>query len=235
VSEEGRPAPGIEAGIEAERERVVERLMENFANDVLDMAEFERRVDMVNQMVTKEALDALLSDLPATGGPPARRPETAIDPHIEPVVVPADQVRDRNLIVMCLGGTERKGRWIPARRTNVVTIMGGATLDFREAMLGPGVTEVWIFALMGGVEIIVSPGMPVEVDGVALMGGFDLESNEPEVRGPDQPLLRVRGMAVMGGVGVEVRLPGESGKGAKRRRKFRRKEILQRLTSGETE
>lgn len=234
MSEEKHPAPRMEAGIEAERERAVERLMEGFANDVLDMAEFERRLDMVNRLVTKSALDALLSDLPTTAGPPALRPKTAIDPYVEPVVVPADQVRDRNLIVMCLGGTERKGRWIPARRTNVITLMGGATLDFREAMLGPGVTEVWVFAMMGGVEILVSPGMPVEVDGFALMGGFDLESSEPQVRGPDQPLLRVRGMAVMGGVGVEVRLPGESSREAKRRRKLRKKEIRRQLMSGET-
>ncbi len=222
-------------GIESERERAVERLMEGFANDQLDMKEFERRVDAVNRSATKAELDALLADLPSPATPPTRRPETALDPYIEPTVVPADQVRDRNLLVMCMGGTERKGQWIPARRTNVITLMGGATLDFREAMLGPGVTEVWVFAMWGAVEIVVPPGMPVEVDGVALMGGFEMESNEPMVRRPDQPLLRVRGMAVMGGVSVEVRLPGESTREAKKRRKFRRKEIQRRLTSGDAD
>ncbi len=39
----------------------------------------------------------------------------------------------------------------------------------------------------------------------------------------------------MGGVSVEVRLPGESTREAKKRRKFRRKEIQRRLTSGDAD
>ena len=50
-------------GIESERERAVERLMEGFANDQLDMKEFERRVDAVNRSATKAELDAFVDAL----------------------------------------------------------------------------------------------------------------------------------------------------------------------------
>ena len=53
-------------------------------------------------------------------------------------------------MVAALGGVERKGRWIPARQNYAVAVMGGVVLDFREALLPPGVTEVWIFTAMGG-------------------------------------------------------------------------------------
>jgi DUF1707 SHOCT-like domain/Cell wall-active antibiotics response LiaF, C-terminal len=217
-----------EAGIQRRREQAVERLMENFANDVLDVDEFERRVDLAHRSETGSELDALLADLAVAV--PMRQADASLAPRpLE--TVPAEHVRERSFLLACLGGYERKGRWIPARRNNVLTFMGGASLDFREAMLGPGVTEIWIFTMMGGAEIIVPPGMAVEVDGFALMGGFDFDSNEPVLRSPDKPLLRIRGMAVMGGVEVAVREVGETSREARRRRKLEKKRRRQ-LKSG---
>jgi len=219
-----------EPGIHQRREKAVERLMESFANDVLEMDEFERRLDLANRSQTSAELDSLLADLPTTSNVPMRREDASVAPrHYD--VVPAEQVQERSLVVACMGGAERTGRWVPARRTNVITVMGGATLDFREAMLGPGVTEVWTFSMMGGVDIVVPPDMAVEVDGFALMGGFSFDSNEPVMRSPDQPLLRIRGMAVMGGVEVGVRDVGETAREARRRRRLEKK-LRRRLKSG---
>ena len=107
--------------------------------------------------------------------------------------------------------------------------MGGFSLDFREAMLGPGVTDVNVFVLMGGGEIIVPPEMEVEVSGFAFMGGFDHETDEPLRPNPDRPILRIKGFAMMSGVGVEVRLPGETAREAKKRRRLERKGLQPRL------
>ena len=223
---------GPEPGIEARREAAVERLMEHFANDDLEVEEFERRLDVANRCDTAAELDRLLADLPEARTPAVRQADASVD--IRPTeMVRGDRVRDRSLIMSVMGGTDRKGRWIPARRSNVIALMGGVALDFREAMMAPGVTEVWIFTMWGGVEIIVPPGLPVEVDGLAILGGFDFDSNEPVDRTPDEPLLRIRGMAVMGGVEVTVRRVGESARDARRRRKLERKERRKRLRSGE--
>ena len=67
---------------------------------------------------------------------------------------------------------------------------------------------------------MVPPGMDVEVDGMALCGGFEDKTDAPLRRNPDVPTLRVRGLALLGGVGVEVRLPGETPRQAKRRRRL---------------
>ena len=53
-------------GLEVARQRAVDTLMEHFANDVLDMAEFEQRLDVANQSGTEAELKDLLADLPAT-------------------------------------------------------------------------------------------------------------------------------------------------------------------------
>jgi hypothetical protein len=102
--------------------------------------------------------------------------------------------------------------------------MGGVVLDFREALMAPGVTEVWIFTLRGGAEILVPPGLSVESDGVAILGGFEHRDDAPLHDLPDRPLLRLRGLAVMGGVEVSIRLPGESARDARKRLRGARRE-----------
>ena len=127
-------------------------------------------------------------------------------------------------MVAALGGVERKGRWIPARQNYAVAVMGGLSLDFREALLPPGETEVWIFTLMGGAEVVVPPGLTVESDGVAIMGSFEHREDVSVREDPAAPILRLKGLSLMGGVEVSVRFPGESERDAKRRAKELRRE-----------
>lgn len=211
-------------GVGERRKQVIDDLMEHFANDVLDLAEFERRLDVANSSRTLEELNGLLTDL-AT--PTALMRSAKLTPARggSSVVVSSDDVRAHSLMIAVCGGTSRKGRWVPARRNTAIGVMGGVQLDFREAMLGPGVTEVTVFACMGGVEIIVPPEMAVEVDGMAILGGFDNETDTVLNRDPDQPLLRVKGLVVLGGAEVAVRLPGESARDAKKRKRLERREL----------
>ena len=109
-------------------------------------------------------------------------------------------------------------------------MMGGVELDFREAVLAPGVTEVHAFAFWGGVQITVPPDVRVECTGLGLMGGFDHREDVGGVDDPSAPVLRVTGVALMGGVEVRVRYPGETGREAKRR--IREKKERRRLERG---
>ncbi len=122
-----------------------------------------------------------------------------------------------------MGGVERKGAWIPPRRMTVAAVMGGAELDFREATFGAEVTDVWVVAIMGGVEIIVPPGIRTDLKGVIpIMGGSGSDAPSAGLP-PDAPTVRVRGLALMGGLEVKVRLPGESEKEARKRIRTERK------------
>jgi hypothetical protein len=208
----------------ATRQNAIDALCEHFANDALSVEEFERRVDQAHQAESTEELRKLLADLPS-GDLPVVREETGtqLTERIQ-ASVPASRVKERGYMVAALGGVSRKGRWIPARQNFSFAVMGGFSLDFREALLPPGETEVSIFTLMGGAEIIVPPGLAVECDGVAIMGGFEYNEDAVTVTDPNTPILRIRGLAIMGGVEVSVREPGETEREAKRRRKHQRKE-----------
>ncbi|HSG48741.1 MAG TPA: LiaF domain-containing protein, partial [Longimicrobiales bacterium] len=131
--------------------------------------------------------------------------------------------KEREIVIAVMGGATRKGRWAPARRNFAFAVMGGTELDFREAVLPPGVTEVQVFTVMGGVEIIVPPGVNVESHGIGIMGGFDHRGGEGSYD-QDAPTLRITGLALMGGVDITERHIGESARDARRRRKLEAKE-----------
>jgi hypothetical protein len=93
----------------------------------------------------------------------------------------------------------------------------------------PGITEVKVFAMWGGVDVIVPPGMNVECDGMGIMGGFDHTPEAAARPDPGAPTLRVTGVALMGGVHVTVRHAGESRRDARRRYRQERREHAREL------
>jgi len=106
-----------------------------------------------------------------------------------------------------MGGASRRGSWEPPSRVQVRCLMGGITLDFRDADLLEGTTVVDVRVMWGGVKILVPPDVHVESAGMGLMGGFE----GPQHRAPDPatPTIRVEGFALMGGVEVKIRDPEE--------------------------
>jgi len=216
-------APAGPAVGAAERERAIDRLRAHYVRDDIDVNEYERLVDVAWAADSRADLDRLLARLPVlpeSERPPA--PAGAGGPRVPARAGPAEQ-RERGFQVAILGGSERQGSWVPPRHLYTFTLMGGAGLDFREARLGPGVTEVSILAVMGGVDVVVPPGVTVETHGFGIMGGFDGHGQTVETDDPSAPVLRIRGLAVMGGIDVKMRLPGETERDARRRRKEERR------------
>lgn len=199
------------------------RLCDHFARDHLAVEELERRLDAAYAARGPRELEAALAGLPAL---PERGDGEAAAVAWDPSLAAAEH----DLLVAVMAGTERKGGWTPPRRLTVLAVMGGVEVDFREAVFAVPVTEVRVFALMGGAEVLVPPGVRVEVRGAAVMGGFGHTASESGAS-PDAPLVRITGFALMGGVDVKVRRPGESEREARRRRRAARKALRARRRS----
>jgi hypothetical protein len=183
------------AALRQRREQTIARLCEHFALDHLEAHELEERIDGAHRSATVAELETLLSGLPEIASPV---------PHEEAATLPAPPGlgRDHQLVVAVMGGAERRGSWSPARNLYVTAVMGGAVLDFREVQLPPGVTEVFAVAIMGGIEIVVPPGMCVESNGIGVMGGFGHAGKSLHPVDAPLPVLRVSGLALMGGVEI---------------------------------
>jgi hypothetical protein len=157
-----------------DRDGVVDALVEHYAQDRIEIAEFERRVELAHQSRTREELHGLLADLPAlegtalvtSGGLAAGMPGTALDPGATASEASRAGLARRNpsppperqLEVAVWSSRVRKGAWRPARSIRALACMGGVELDFREALFPPGETRVFAAAVMGGIEVLVPPG-----------------------------------------------------------------------------
>jgi hypothetical protein len=196
------------------REVVIAALMEHFTKDVLDVEEFDRRIDLAHQARSMAELDDLVVDLePVTS--------TAMVPRSAEVALDGWPEQKRWLAIM--GGIEKKGRWTVPRKMRAIAFWGGGSLDFREAQFAPGVTELHLTAVMGGFEIVIPPWLAVECDASAIMGGFAELERGHGVPDPGRALLRITGFALLGGVSIETRLPGESARQAQKRIRKERK------------
>jgi Domain of unknown function (DUF1707)/Cell wall-active antibiotics response 4TMS YvqF len=189
MSESAAEPPAIRAS-DAEREAVVARLQTAAGEGRLALEELAERLDRALAAATRGELDTLTRDLPQ------ERPE------------PLPAAKSRRWVVGIMGGGTQKGRWRIASRCTVVNVMGGADLDLTGAVVEGPETEIQVFSLMGGSDIVVPDGVHVELSGFAFMGGNDLELGDRPPPPPGAPVVRVRAWSIMGGTDVRRRTRG---------------------------
>ncbi len=178
-----------------EREAVVDQLRTAAGEGRLTLDDLADRLDRALTAVTRAELEPLTSDLPGRSAP-----------------APAGG-KARRWIVGFMGGGNHRGRWRVASRCTVVNLMGGAGLDLTGATVEDAETEIRVFSLMGGSEIIVPDGVHVELSGFAFMGGNDIRAQEGPPPPASAPVVRVRAYSVMGGTTIRGRVgrPRETG------------------------
>ncbi|MBV1938297.1 DUF1707 domain-containing protein [Streptomyces sp. BV286] len=190
---------------DADREQVAEVLRDALAEGRLDMEEFEERLEATYKARTYRDLEPITRDLPAPGVTP---PSPAVSMVKQPAeagdwagrVVGGEGSSRWGVAIM--GGFERKGRWTMPKRFNSFAFWGGGVIDLREANFADGEVVVNCVAIMGGMSVIVPPGVEVVVRGIGIMGGFD-HREEGVLGDPGAPRVVVTGFAFWGGVGVE--------------------------------
>ncbi|WP_156726655.1 DUF1707 SHOCT-like domain-containing protein [Streptomyces apocyni] len=184
---------------DTDRERVAERLRDAVAEGRLDMEEFEQRLDAAYKARTYGELEPLTRDLPTTPHTPG---STATLPAVSGSWAErfgGEPTSKGGFALMA--GFQRKGVWTVPRRFTAFTFWGGGEIDLREANFAERETVLNCVAIMGGVHVVVPPGVEVRVRGFGLMGGFD--SREDGVPGePGAPRVVITGFAFWGGVGV---------------------------------
>jgi predicted membrane protein len=122
-----------------------------------------------------------------------------------------EEAPERLTMVAVLGHAKRSsiGRF---RGGDIMAFMGGGNLDLRMANIPPGEeATIDVFAMMGGVEIIVPPGWTVSTPLLPVMGGVDdrrvpplpMPADGAAPAGP-APRLVLRGFVMMGGVVIKA-------------------------------
>lgn len=195
------------------RDEVVQRLTAAFAAGRLELDDLEQRLEIAMRAQTLADLDLTLAGLDK-----AQPNAVVVAPNQGEFAIDHPRRRRSALSFIMMGGMDRKGQWAPARRHLGLAFMGGSFLDFREAALQPGVTNVYLFTVWGGIEVAVPEGLDVEVSGLALMGGLERVEQESGSTDPRRPQIHIHAFALMGGIEVKILKPGEPWDRKKRRK-----------------
>jgi hypothetical protein len=199
------------------REQVIVQLSEGYAQDLFDVDELERRLDLAHGARSLAELEPLTADLaPVTTTALVVTGPTAID---DPNRLAAKKQR------VIMSSVERRGRWSVPRALDLRVFWGNAELDFRDASLGAGVTTIHVGVLMGNVEVILPPNLGIDVDVSSFAGAVTERHRVPPDADPARPLIRITGSVRFGNLEVTTRLSGETARDAYRREKRERKQL----------
>ena len=209
---------------DADRERVADILREALAEGRLDMEEFGERLDATYKARTYGELTPITRDLPVAASVNlVKGPEG--DGGWASRITGGEGSSTLGVAVM--SGFERKGRWTAPRRFNCFAFWGGGEIDLREANFADREIVINCVAIMGGLNVIVPPGIEVATRGIGIMGGFD-QSEDGVPGDPGAPRVVITGFAFWGGVGVERKVTKAE---RQRLREEHRREKLERRTS----
>jgi len=183
--EEGSQPPILAS--DAERERACAILREASVDGRLTLDEFTQRIGSALAARTRPELEEVTRDLPALTALPerARRPPVRWS-------------------VALMSGVVRRGFWRVGERNWAIALMGSCDLDLRGAAISAPITTFNAVSVMGGIDVIVPPGVEVELEGAAVMGSKVLKLSGPPP-GPGAPVVRINAISLMGSVSVRDR------------------------------
>src|SRR5258707_4663624 len=184
---EPRRAPPIRAS-DQDRDAVAQRLQEAFAERRLGDDEFDERMRAALTALTGADLDKLTADLPA----PAPGSTVSASGSAAPARRPG------RWAVAYKGSIRRRGRWrVPERFTSVV-YKGECWLDLPAAELTAPVTTLAALAYKSRIDILVPPGVRVELEGFGVSKGWSAQEEQETGLPPPPPTGHVRGVADKG-------------------------------------
>lgn len=171
---------------DTDRIQVAQLLTDAAASGTLGLSEYESRLSRAYAAKTNDELDRLSADLPGAvtrgrSGPCRPAPSS--------------------MLLAILSGYERRGRWNVPCRLTTFAMWGGGVVDLRYADFTSPEVEIRSYSIMGGQTILVPPEVNVDAHGVAVMGSFDHDVDG--AGSPGAPLVRIRGFALWGSVGVK--------------------------------
>ena len=182
---------------DADRHKVAEILRQAAGEGRLDLDELDERLESAYAAKTYADLVPITADLPLRDA--ERLPGSVPQPATPNL--PAARY-DSTIAVM--GGSNRKGLWEVGATHTAFAMWAGITLDLREARLTSRETVIYANAIWAGIDIVVNEYTQVIVDGIGIMGGFEQARDKvaPTI-GPESPVVRVKGIALMAGVSVQ--------------------------------
>ena len=199
----GDQKPAVRVG-DRDRDAVVQRLQQAFAEGRLDDDEFDQRTRAALTARHSTELAELTRDLPE-----------AAEPLPSPAAPDGAGRRTGGSAIAYKNSVRRAGRWRVPERFRTIVYKGSGHLDLRAAELTAHETTLAVIAYKSRVDVLVPLGVRVNLEGFGVSKGWsaaeDLEDRLPA----DAPVVHVRGVGYKGTIEVSTK-PRELGQADRR-------------------
>lgn len=173
-----------------DRDRVTELLRMAAGDGRLTADELDERLERALSARTYGELAALTEDLPAArGAGPAPEPKKVL--RIERAGV----------------NVRRDGGWVVPERLELRVTAGNVVLDFTQAVIALPSLQVHAIVNGGNLTLITRPGIVVNTDEVAILGGREIVREPPQSSVPVLLSVGVSGRLIGGNVRVRPPKP----------------------------
>ncbi|PKG97142.1 LiaF domain-containing protein [Paraglaciecola sp. MB-3u-78] len=185
--------------IETVREEVIDTLIYNYSHGVISSEAFERRLDQAMASQNHQEIVNLAADLEHTSDPEfSSQKERQFN-----VNYAASDNDETDTIVNILGGSGRSGQWTVPREIRIITIFGGADIDFTDAIFTTPNVTIKILCLFGGDNIYVPENINVVSKAFCILGGID--NKAPSIASRQAPTLTIEGLVLFGGLDIKIK------------------------------
>jgi hypothetical protein len=175
------------------RDQVIDQLKYSLTKDHLEIVEFDQLVRIALSTNSKSELLSLIKDLPSKDEIGKKNQEQNIAAYSE-----------EEKMFCIFSGSKKEGGWIPPKHLKVVTLFGGADLDFREAQFGSYLTTISLRCFFGGVNIIVPSEVNVVTKVIGVFGGISNRTQKQIT--PDSPMIVIEGVAIFSGITIKEKV-----------------------------
>ena len=185
--------------IEQVRQEVIDILIYNYSHGVISSEAFERRLDQAMASNDHQTISELVTDLEQLITPEfSAQKERQLN-----INYAAGNHDETDTIVNILGGSNRSGQWTVPKEIRVLTILGGADIDFSDAIFTTPNVTIKILCLFGGDNIYVPENVNVVSKAFCILGGID--NTAPSISSRQAPTITVEGLVLFGGLDIKIK------------------------------
>lgn len=160
-----------------EIDQTIEQLQVAYSQNLLNELEFGEKMNQALSAQDRDQLEKILQGL-ATNEP-----------------------EKSTLAIM--SGIDKNGHFVVGKSYKIKAIMGGCSIDFRQAQFNYQETAMNVIAIMGGVEMIFPTGIKIIVEGMPILGGISQSANK--ALPPDAPQIKIKAKAILGGIDISIK------------------------------
>jgi hypothetical protein len=175
-----------------DRDVVVQRLQQAFAEGRLDDDEFDQRTRAALTARLSTDLAVLTKDLP----------DTATAPRAVGVASGAAGQQTSGSAMAYKNAIRRAGRWRVPERFRTIVYKGSGHIDLRAAELTAHETTLAVLAYKSRVDVLVPLGVRVSLEGFGVTKGWSAAEDLEDQLPADAPVVHVRGIAYKGTIEV---------------------------------